>query len=636
MMKKVFLSLLLAIACMPAAFSQTKAGDLVITDTAVCGSFTWDINNVTYTRDTTVVVTNSTATYVLHLSTAGSTYDTAVAHELTGYCFANWNNKRYVANGTYFDTLHVAGGCDTIVKVNVNLTIAHPDTASSTVNAACSYLGADEIITEPGLYTRTLTTVEGCDSIIAINVIFSGNLYADTTIVACDSYIHGNDTITADTTYVLETVTATCHIYDTIHVVIAHGVTDTTLVDTIGGCNIVWGGQTYGYTTVGNTYYANIHTVNGCDSVVGIHIVAFDSVDHVTIVSDNERCGSYSERYSRLKADGSYENKVAEFTADGTYTSTPNGDTLMYWDRYAKCLTYKTLVLNIIEIEERTRSFVVDTTVCDKFTFSFNDNEGNFMHFYQTVDTILRSAGAHESANSCYDSIAHFIVVVNHKHYNDTTVSECESFTWAANGTTYTSSTVDSIRFSERTVGENCDSIGRLRLTINRKPEVHIEGNWHVQPGETAHLKAVYNTSDHPTFQWYKNDVAIPASQGGKADSLNVTENGNTDIRLETTSNKGCTTTNWITVTFHVGIDDVETLQVNIYPNPASRFINVESADAISQVIIYNTIGQQVITRTVNANATQLDLGNLATGAYTMAILSANGDRATRKFIVNK
>ncbi len=140
MMKKVFLSLLLAIACMPAAFSQTKAGDLVITDTAVCGSFTWDINNVTYTRDTTVVVTNSTATYVLHLSTAGSTYDTAVAHELTGYCFANWNNKRYVANGTYFDTLHVAGGCDTIVKVNVNLTIAHPDTASSTVNAACSYL----------------------------------------------------------------------------------------------------------------------------------------------------------------------------------------------------------------------------------------------------------------------------------------------------------------------------------------------------------------------------------------------------------------------------------------------------------------------------------------------------------------
>ena len=128
-------------------------------------------------------------------------------------------------------------------------------------------------------------------------------------------------------------------------------------------------------------------------------------------------------------------------------------------------------------------------------------------------------------------------------------------------------------------------------------------------------------------FQWYKNEVAIPASQGGKADSIDVTENANTDIRLETTSNKGCVTNNWITVTFHVGIDEVENLQVNIYPNPASRFINIESADAISQV---------VIARTVNANATQLDLSSLAIGTYTMAIRSANGDQATRKFIVNK
>jgi hypothetical protein len=60
------------------------------------------------------------------------------------------------------------------------------------------------------------------------------------------------------------------------------------------------------------------------------------------------------------------------------------------------------------------------------------------------------------------------------------------------------------------------------------------------------------------------------------------------------------------------------------------------SDDAINTVVIYNAIGQQVITRTVDDNATMLDLGNLTTGAYTMVILSANGDRATRKFIVNK
>ena len=640
MMKKVFLSLFLAIACMPVAFSQTKGGDLVITDTAVCGSYTWPVNNVTYTHDTTVVVSTDTASYVLHLSTAGAIIDTdAVYTVLTGDCFANWNDHRYVANGTYFDTIHVAGSCDTVVKIEVNLTVAHPDTNLTIVNAACSYMWDDELITEPGIHARNFLAADGCDSVVAIDVNFSGVLNIDTTIVACDRYIIDNDTITSDTVYVVEDSTATCHIFTTIHLTIAHAAADTTIIDTIGGCNILWGNGSYSYNSVGNTVYANIPTVNGCDSIVGLHIVAFDSTQYETIVSDEEYCitSRYSFRYAFLRPNGTYGNRSAVFTEDGIYTTDPStNDPLMTYNSSTQCRTYITLDLNFVEVEERTRDQVVDTVVCDKYRFQFNDSEGNWMSFSESVDTILRSAGAQDSPASCYDSVAHFIVVVNHRHYNDITASECGSYTWEANGKTYTSSTTDSVRYSVRTVGENCDSIGLLHLTINSSPEVYIEGNWHVLPGETAHLKAVYDPADQPTFQWYKNEVAIPASQGGTSDSIDVAESTNTDIRLKTTSINGCVTENWITVTFHVGIDDVETLQVNLYPNPASRFLNIESADAISQVIVYNVIGQQVISRTVNANTTQLDLGDLTTGTYTMAILSANGDRATRKFIVNK
>jgi hypothetical protein len=85
-----------------------------------------------------------------------------------------------------------------------------------------------------------------------------------------------------------------------------------------------------------------------------------------------------------------------------------------------------------------------------------------------------------------------------------------------------------------------------------------------------------------------------------------------------------------------VGIDDVEGLNVNLYPNPTSRYLNVESAEGISEVVVYNVIGQQVIRREVNANATQLDLGALVAGNYTLQIRSANGEQTTRKFIVNK
>ena len=67
MMKKVFLSLLLAIACVPMAFSQNKAGDVYLTDTTICGSYTWSTNGATYTQDTVVVLTTDPCAHPPHV-----------------------------------------------------------------------------------------------------------------------------------------------------------------------------------------------------------------------------------------------------------------------------------------------------------------------------------------------------------------------------------------------------------------------------------------------------------------------------------------------------------------------------------------------------------------------------------------
>jgi hypothetical protein len=88
--------------------------------------------------------------------------------------------------------------------------------------------------------------------------------------------------------------------------------------------------------------------------------------------------------------------------------------------------------------------------------------------------------------------------------------------------------------------------------------------------------------------------------------------------------------------TASVGIDDVDALKVSVYPNPASRYLNLESAEGISNVTVYNALGQQVIARSVNAENVQLDLSSLAIGNYTLRIVSLNGKESTRKFIVNK
>ena len=180
-----------------------------------------------------------------------------------------------------------------------------------------------------------------------------------------------------------------------------------------------------------------------------------------------------------------------------------------------------------------------------------------------------------------------------------------------------------------------CLQIGTLNLTINKTPVIDIEGNWMLHPGESTTLKAVPTAGSDPIrnngYKWSWGDTIVRDSV---VTINNVTSN--LDILLEATSIKNCTDTNWITITANVGIDEVEGLQVNIYPNPASRYINIESAEPMTDVVIYNTVGQQVISRTVEGNHTQLDLGSLASGHYTLRINGADGNQTTRKFIVRK
>ena len=655
-MKKVFLSLLLAIACVPMAFSQNKAGDVYLTDTTICGSYTWSTNGATYTQDTVVVLTTDTATHVLILHMSNTFIDTAVARELTGYCYANYNNKRWVVNGTYMDTVRVANQCDTLVKVHVDLTVPHPDTTNTIVNAGCSYNWQGTTITDTNVHTKTFTSVEGCDSIVNLKVNFSGITNIDTTIVACDRYIHGNDTITADTTFVIHDSTATCHTYTTVHLTIAPSYSDTTVIDTVGGCEIVWGGRTYRYTTVGQTVYDNVRTAYGCDSIVGLHIVGFDSTQYRELNSILDTCFDYTFVYHTMNAAGtSATSHSVVFTQDGTYDTAFDGTPLMQYSNSKKCKTYYTLNLTLKQPEQRYRADIVDTA-CDRFTLKFNNTFYTTPRYAPTIfdadpnsdityidSTVISHAYA--DGEHCYDSIVHVNLVIYKRSYNDTTVKACDRFTWPVNNNVYTESEVVEVASESKNI-YGCDSINRLNLTVNATPQAHIEGIFD-QTGEqfeATTLRAVYEGTGNVTYQWYINDNAVPGARG-KADSLVVdapTGNPiyNTDVRLETTAHYAnshtCTGSNWITLTYNLGIDDIDALQVNIYPNPASRFLNLESAEGLSEVTVYNALGQQVIARSVNADAIQLDLGNLVAGNYTLRIVSQNGNETTRKFIVNK
>lgn len=79
----------------------------------------------------------------------------------------------------------------------------------------------------------------------------------------------------------------------------------------------------------------------------------------------------------------------------------------------------------------------------------------------------------------------------------------------------------------------------------------------------------------------------------------------------------------------------VDSKKLYVYPNPASTIINFESSETIINVVMYNSLGQEVSQISANG-ITQADVSNLATGMYICHVKDINGNIETRKIIINK
>ncbi len=70
------------------------------------------------------------------------------------------------------------------------------------------------------------------------------------------------------------------------------------------------------------------------------------------------------------------------------------------------------------------------------------------------------------------------------------------------------------------------------------------------------------------------------------------------------------------------------------YPNPSSDIINLRAANNIEAVTVYNLLGQVMITDSVNAATSQINVSALSTGTYIMKV-AVDGQIGTYKIIKN-
>lgn len=80
-------------------------------------------------------------------------------------------------------------------------------------------------------------------------------------------------------------------------------------------------------------------------------------------------------------------------------------------------------------------------------------------------------------------------------------------------------------------------------------------------------------------------------------------------------------------------VESVAQESLKVYPNPANDYLTVEGE--MTSVEVYNTIGQCLLSKTVNGNSTRINLSEFNNGIYLLRV-NNNGEVVTRKFSVNR
>lgn len=71
--------------------------------------------------------------------------------------------------------------------------------------------------------------------------------------------------------------------------------------------------------------------------------------------------------------------------------------------------------------------------------------------------------------------------------------------------------------------------------------------------------------------------------------------------------------------------NDVEAAAtIKAYPNPVRDAINISNDTEIQSLSIYNMLGQQIMTKTINAKEDRIDVSNLVSGTYFVKVMAGN------------
>ena len=239
-----------------------------------------------------------------------------------------------------------------------------------------------------------------------------------------------------------------------------------------------------------------------------------------------------------------------------------------------------------------------------------------------------------ESPDGC-DTLYHIEVNLGGTSVHDWWQTACNSFTW--NDITYTEPGDYTQEFS---LG-NCDSIVHLHLTFAGQPEAipEIIGLTNVNVGTDLIVgQYFYHIDSVPMathYEWTLEGTDWVMDTTGTHCSLLITTPGTAILKVRAWNDCGETEQEIVIHGGFFDVDEHQSIHVALYPNPANDKVFVEAED-IQSIKVYDMWGQSLKTIDgVNTSKVEISLQDLATGIYTMEVLTKQG-KAIKKLSVVK
>ena len=310
-----------------------------------------------------------------------------------------------------------------------------------------------------------------------------------------------------------------------------------------------------------------------------------------------------STSYTQLSECGSYTWPVNStlYSTSGVYSDVLPGANA------TGCDSIVTIDLTI----HTANNLSTNVTECDSYTWSVNGQT------YTSSTTVVE---AQVTGQGCpYNHTLN--LTLGQSDSGTEAVTTCNSYTWSANGQTYTST---GMYIETLTNSSGCDSIATLNLTIESVDNTVTDNN---------DLTITANDAS-ATYQWLDCDNVYAQITGATSQTFTATQNGSYAVQV---TSGGCIDTSSCTVIDYVGLNDIADFgSISIYPNPTTGELNISLGSSLeSRMITVRNIEGRIVKELTIENTSFIQLELLfETGIYFIEVSDASGKSSTNKIVL--